>query len=109
MRVSPRLVGLICLIAMIGGCVTYTPRVAIPGSDTDVEGWKIYYQDQFKALGKEVQVPPADASEAQRIGYVEATELWEKSGRLSTFFLFLALGVGVGSLISTLNQVNQLN
>ena len=113
MRVGSRLVGLVCLIALVAGCATYTPQVAVPSNDTDVDARKLYYRDQFKAFGKEVAVPDPDAPEAQRKGYEEAKVMWRTASILRGT-LVLGLGIfsfvmGMRSMRSTLNELDQFN
>ncbi len=99
-----KILPLLCLVSVIG-CASHTPQVEIPSSGSDVVGWRMYYKDQFKAFGKDVPQPDADAPAAKRVAYEEEKDSYESSGKWKLVFGVLIFVIGLSAFLSTVSQL----
>jgi len=101
----------ICILIPISIILTscsHIPEIIKP-TNGDKSDWLAYYEDQFKAFGDEVEAPSEDVSEAQMQGYIEAEDSYQSAQTVGLIIGVAALAIGLGVLIVTLVQVDQLD
>ncbi len=89
---------------LFSACAAHVAQIEKP-TNTEKADWLAYYEDQFKAYGEKVEAPEGDVPEVQMRAYIEAKDSFQSAQQVSTILGWVALGIGLSSLIVTLGQL----